>query len=186
MRRMHLISQIVITLIGLACSSKLAVNKVAADSKRNVHLLILPEDTITTKELLFTVKIINESKMDIAILEKFDVTTEEIPRRVWYVDILFKGTTKRKILPLIFNGNFRVPTAKDYIIVEPGESREFMLTINFCELGDKGGVVSKEYNNLDFGVYLIKVTYNDFYRKHEKAYDGGIESNVISVFYKRN
>jgi len=154
------------------------------DSGENISMTLLEIDTIISKDYLIICVVTNKSNIDIALLNRPDITTNESSEFIWYAEIHFKETEKQKMLPFPLLGDFKMPDSSEYIILKPKEKKEFKFKIDFSKLEDKSEAIPIEYNNTDYGEYSIKLVYKDSFCKHKKANKQRIESNTIKVIYK--
>jgi len=179
------ISLVFCILLNLCCNStKFSMMDEMIDTSENISMTLLKTDTIISKDYLIICVVTNKSNIDIALLNRPDITTNESPEFIWYAEIYFKETEKQKMLPFPLLGDFKMPDSSEYIILKPKEKKEFKFKIDFSKLENKSEVIPIEYNNTDYGVYSIKLVYKDAFLKHDKALRDQIESNTIEVVYK--
>ncbi len=146
-----------------------------------------PKLTInTTKDTIsdfvnITVFLENNTTNDIYLLNKEVVTiSRNRASPLWNLEILFQDTIPM-IIP-IFDPNF-TPSKKDYVLLKSGDKHIFNFDIDFKTLIREDLHNFRELNN-DYGEYSLRLTYKDSFLIDKRAFQGIIESNVISLLYR--
>jgi hypothetical protein len=185
MKHLFINSVLIISILICVCCSNVNVliNNKNFELSKGVNLVISYSDTTISKELLIRCMLINHNTKDIAFLGRNNITTIESWTFVWYAEIIYKGSGKQKMGPFVLLGDFKLPTTDEYIVIKPGEDKNFSFKFNFNELVDKSDLPIKVYINKDYGEYSIKITYKDSFCKHGDAISGPIESNTLNIIY---
>lgn len=168
-----------LTLIITSCDVS---NYILSPQLNDIKLTIsTPRDTIYDFAII-NVSIENNTIDDLYLLDKRFCDISRPKATKWNFEIFFQDTI-RMITPMLINHGGRRKTKENYVLIKSGDKYNFYFSVDFGDLLPSSRYMASQSNN-DFGEYSMKLSYHDCLRYYMKAFQGRIESNVITVVYK--
>jgi len=145
-----------------------------------MKLTINVENAVVPDSLNVLVSVENNSGVDVCLINKQTVSASNNPAYEWNVEIYYLDSIIM-ISPVNFFDKRSIPTREDYHCLKHEEIYTFSFTLDFTRLV----MVPSEFGNknVDFGLYSIKLKYNDPYCNDKNALKVPLISNEVKVLY---
>jgi len=168
----------------VSCTSKYNLT-IPSHQFDNVNLSISTQKDTIDDFITINVSFENNSRKDFYLSGRKHVGISGCDREsLWNLDIYFQDTIMYP--PVIFSDlNLQ---KEDYFPLKSGEKYMFNFDVDFKKLYQEN-VRDITKRNKYYGEYSLKLSYEHSNRrnwllKHRKAFEGRIESNVVTVMYK--